>query len=82
MTAGKWRHTRLKVIPEPKQGTRTVFITDNTDPDFVYVQGDSPAGRSFECGRCGRPLIVGVERNQVRNVVLRCPQCGSYNDMS
>jgi DNA-directed RNA polymerase subunit RPC12/RpoP len=69
----------LQVIPEPEAGTRSVFITDNTDPDFIFVQG-SLEDIEYTCGNCGRVLMRGVAPGQVINVVLRCPRCGQFND--
>jgi DNA-directed RNA polymerase subunit RPC12/RpoP len=75
------RHVPLRVIPEPKEGTRTVFVTDRQDKEFVFMQGQDPRVRlSLDCGNCGKPLIIGVPRMKIVNVVLRCPNCGSYNE--
>lgn len=72
-------HFQLRVIPEPKPGTRSVIISASTDPDFVFMQG-ALEGIEFGCGNCGRILMRGVAPGQVVNVVLKCPSCGHFND--
>lgn len=77
------RHIRLKVIPEPDEGTRSVFITDSTEREFVFIRGvgeGKTANLSLDCGKCGKPLIQDLKRDQIRWIVLRCPRCGTYND--
>jgi DNA-directed RNA polymerase subunit RPC12/RpoP len=75
------KHVPLRVIPEPEEGTRSVLITDSKDEDFVFIRGEDPRVRlSLDCGNCGKPLIIGIPRMKIINVVFQCPRCGSYND--
>lgn len=69
----------LRIIPEPKEGTRTVFNAASADSDFVFVEG-ALEGIEYACGNCGRTLMRGVARGQISNVVLCCPTCGQFND--
>jgi predicted RNA-binding Zn-ribbon protein involved in translation (DUF1610 family) len=74
------RHIRLRSIPRPIDGTRTVFTAGDDAPKrFTFIRGDSP-GLSFDCAKCGTPLMIDVERGQVTNIVLRCNNCGTYNE--
>lgn len=70
-------HVPLRVIPQPSNGARSVLVLDS--PGTVFVKGEGPAV-SYECGTCGSPLLVDVKAEQVRNVVLLCANCGSYNE--
>ena len=66
----------LKVIPEPTS-SRAVF--EKTTKGTVLFQGfDTNIG--LTCGTCGSVLVAGMEREQIRNIVLRCNQCGAFND--
>jgi DNA-directed RNA polymerase subunit RPC12/RpoP len=33
------------------------------------------------CGGCGAKLVEGVVENEIRNIVIRCPICESYNEV-
>lgn len=78
----------LRVIPEPKEGTRTVFYRPLGEPDssvfFIVtdVANTSPEKIDYVCGKCGTPLITGAREGQFKNLVLHCNQCESYNDMA
>jgi predicted RNA-binding Zn-ribbon protein involved in translation (DUF1610 family) len=39
-----------------------------------------PSRVSFDCGKCGKPLILDMAPGQVRQIVFKCPRCGSFND--
>ena len=72
----KKRRIRLMVIPEPEPNTRSVLIY--TGDGTVMIQG---AGNiTMECGQCGVPLIQGVNVSQVQSMVLKCPNCGAFNE--
>jgi DNA-directed RNA polymerase subunit RPC12/RpoP len=82
MPSSPIRRIRLRVIPEPKQGSRSVFVTDNKSPDFVFINGQSPRTNRYDCGRCGKALMLNIDKNSVSNIVIKCPRCGSFNDIS
>lgn len=71
------RHVQLAVIPEPDPGTRSVI--EKTSGDTVIFLGGS-GGDSLDCGSCGAPLAVRVDRGQFVSIVLRCNNCASFND--
>lgn len=70
-------HIRLKVIPEPAPNTKAVF--EKLGSGTVLINGFD-TGISYDCGTCGEPLMRGVQKGQVRGIVLRCGACCSYND--
>lgn len=70
-------HVPLRVIPEPDPGTRAGldFIGEGSLAIVGYE-----TGLSFDCGKCGAPLMRGVRRGQIRGAVLRCNACGAHNE--
>jgi DNA-directed RNA polymerase subunit RPC12/RpoP len=74
-----WNHIALPVIPEPEPDTRSNLVTDSTDPEFIFVANDETSD-SYDCGSCGRALMRGIRDDQVRNMVLKCPACGAFNE--
>jgi len=70
-------HLRLKVIPEPAPGTRAVF--EHAGEGTVFFVGEV-VGLSLDCGKCGSPLVQGLNREQVMGIVLHCKSCGAYNN--
>lgn len=67
----------LRVVPEPPEKTRTVLYL--TSPGTIFVRGEGP-GMSFDCGYCGSPLLMDIREEQVANLVMRCANCGLYNE--
>jgi hypothetical protein len=54
-------------------GAETIYIDGSHD-------GSEKPSLSQDCGACGAPLIVGVSRGAITDLVLRCPACGAFND--
>lgn len=67
----------LKVIPEPDPGSRSVFIK-NGEGSIIFSGRETEI--SLDCGQCGASLVVGLKQEQIRSIVLRCNQCGAFND--
>jgi DNA-directed RNA polymerase subunit RPC12/RpoP len=67
---------KLKTIPEPKKGTRTVFAS-KTLP-VIRSKGGNTA---YLCGNCGAKLGENIIEGKFKNVVLKCPTCNLYNDV-
>jgi len=65
---------KLKIIPKPPEGTRTV-IESNVSPAFK-----SEGNVDYICGNCGALIAEKVRRGQIRNIVVLCPKCGHYNE--
>jgi len=70
------RHIRLAVIPEPEPNTRTVLLY--TGEGTVVIRGSGPV--TMDCGNCGAVLAQNVEMGQLQNLVLRCKNCGAFNE--
>ncbi len=68
------KHFRLKVIPEPAEGTRAI-IAAPTAPAIKGPDSENDA----QCGQCGTALIVGIPIENIQGMVIRCPQCGAHN---
>jgi hypothetical protein len=68
----------LKVIPEPDPDTRTVFIYDG---EGTVVFTGYQVGLALACGSCHSHLVVGMPRENIQNIVIRCKKCGSYNEV-
>jgi hypothetical protein len=73
---------RMRVIPKPAAGTRTVLVQagpdDGADCRPMFT---GPSDVDQLCGTCGRILVQGVPLGQLRSTVLRCRRCGSCNDL-
>lgn len=65
---------KLKVVPEPAKGTAAIIQGDKSP----LLRGEGQF--NYLCGKCGAILLKGIEKGQVRGIVLRCPKCGSFND--
>ncbi len=70
---------RLRVIPEPEEGTRAILVKGGDEEGTVYIRGEH-TGRVHVCGACDAPLMEGVSREQVGDAVLQCPACGAFNE--
>lgn len=68
----------LKVISEPDPNTRSVFIYDGEGT--VAFRGYQ-VGLALVCGSCKSHLVVGISRENIQNIVIRCKKCGSYNEV-
>jgi phage FluMu protein Com len=67
----------LRIIPAPQPDTRVVFEIRGLFP-ALKGQGET----DLICGECGQVLIEGVGSDAViKNVVLKCPNCGKYNEI-
>ncbi len=68
----------LEVIPKPLENTRSVIEFENIGN---RITGESADGVTLICGECGSILVEKLNRNQIRNIVIRCPSCKSYNNV-
>lgn len=67
---------KLEIIPKPEEGTRAVLTKDMEEP---YFKGDGDI--DLACGNCNAILAEGVLEGTLRNLVLYCNKCGSYNNI-
>ena len=67
---------KLKIIPKPSEGTRTV-VKPKAGPAF---KGDGKT--DYICGQCGAVLAEKMRRGevQIKNIVVCCPKCEEYNE--
>jgi hypothetical protein len=70
------RRVRLRVIPEPSPGTRSILRVGGKGTVLMKGGGDA----ILECGNCGVPLLVDVWVSHVRGIVAVCPSCESFNE--
>lgn len=68
----------LKVIPEPDPDTRSVFIYKG---EGTIVFTGYQVGLALLCGNCKSQLVVGIPRDVIHNVVIRCQGCDAYNEV-
>jgi hypothetical protein len=68
----------LNVIPEPDPNTRSVFIY-NGEGTTVFTGYE--VGVALICEKCKSNLVVGIPRNNIRNIVIRCNGCGAFNEV-
>ena len=66
----------LKVISAPKEGTQTV-LTAHDESYTVVIRGRGDV--DLICGNCFSVLAEEVQTNTIKNFVLLCSKCGSYN---
>jgi len=67
----------LKLIPEPDPNTRAVFIYSG---EGTIVFTGYEVGLALACGGCKSHLVVGIPRENMKNIVIRCKNCGFYNE--
>lgn len=72
------RIIRLHVIPEPAPRTRSVI--NRQGEGTVIFRSDQGPNTTLVCGKCAAPLAERMLVNQLQGMVLRCNQCGSYNE--
>lgn len=66
---------KMKLIPEPSPGTRTVLVKTTAGP---FMKGDGP--RSYRCGTCNATLLRNVGHDQIQHIVFKC-LCGAFNEI-
>jgi DNA-directed RNA polymerase subunit RPC12/RpoP len=67
---------KLKIIPEPKDGAKTVYAS-KTLPVIKSKGGKD----NYLCGNCGAKVGATIIEGKFKNVVLKCPTCGQYNEI-
>ena len=64
---------KLTIIPEPVLGTASVLAPTK----LPAIKGDGPD--NLLCGSCGSTLCENIGRDQIQNMVFKCPNCGLFN---
>jgi len=72
---------QLEVIAEPDQGTASVMILTNPNHSsptpFAVIAGDG--NTDYVCGGCKAVLATRAKRGQIKDMVIKCLNCGSFN---
>lgn len=66
---------KAKIIPEPSEGTRTILAP----PEAPAIRGDGDL--TILCGACNIAICQNIIPGQVENIVVKCPNCGKFNDI-
>ena len=79
---GNWRKyhldVRLRIIPEPQPQTRAI-LEPKVGEVLPVIKGNG--NLNLLCGNCGAILIEGIDKGQIRNIVIHCPICRFYNNI-
>ncbi|MYD65444.1 MAG: hypothetical protein F4X26_05620 [Chloroflexi bacterium] len=65
------------VVVELPEGGKPRIILDRDELPLLRRDGDT----EYRCGACDVVLAEQVWQWEVRNLVLRCPSCGAYNEV-
>ena len=65
------------VVIELPEGGKPRIILDREELPMLRRDGDT----DYRCGSCDVVLAEQVWAWEVRNVVFRCPSCGSLNEV-
>lgn len=68
----------LNVIHEPDPDTRSVFIREG---EGTIIFAGYEVGLALLCGKCKSQLIVGIPKENIHNIVMRCNKCGAFNEV-
>ena len=71
------QEVRLRVIPEPEPGSRSLFVYQG---EGTVCFRSYQVGLALCCGRCGAHLVVGLYRGQLQDLVFKCKACGAFNE--
>jgi len=68
----------LGVIPEPDPNSRAIFFYEG---EGTVVFSGYDVGLALTCGKCASELVTGVRRDAIQGVVIRCKNCGAFNEV-
>jgi len=67
----------LRVIPAPPPKTRSVLVQQGKIP---ALRGEG--NLDLTCGKCAQVLVEDAGKGiLLKNLVIRCPNCKSYNEI-
>ena len=67
----EWRTLKLRVIPPPGIG----YVVPAQPPITVAENTNH-----YLCGQCGTLLVI-ADDDQVHGLIVRCRECGRYNEV-
>jgi hypothetical protein len=74
---------RCKTVPKPERNTKTVIGGGENYGERPLFVGQGTGFRRYSCGNCNLILVDNVGENiGLVNIVLKCPGCQSYNELS
>ena len=69
---------RGRIIPEPQPNTRTILAPRQAP----VIKGKGKGDDCILCGKCGITLVSDLDATTViKNIVIKCPDCGTFNDI-
>lgn len=71
-------HIRLKVIDDPSPEERTILIPSE---EMSVIVGNETTAPCLVCGKCGSILVKDFPPERIRNIVIQCFKCQSYNEI-
>jgi len=66
----------LPVIPKPKEGTASVIVPSEGFQGPLFKGAEDI---DLHCSSCSYKVAEGMASGQMKNMVLQCPGCRSYN---
>jgi DNA-directed RNA polymerase subunit RPC12/RpoP len=74
------RNIKLKVIPEPAPKSRVVTEPHSGEDDGE--EGDNANRVNYLCGNCNSIIAKNVIEGSMKEQVVRCNVCNSYNEFA
>ena len=71
------KRIKLNIIPEPAEGSRTIFATHDNDSLVKGIELET-----YTCGNCEFVLAENIIANTYNDIIFQCPSCKSYNEMA
>jgi hypothetical protein len=67
---------QARLVTKPAEGTKTVI----RPASLPALKDQGPV--NCLCGGCRAKIAEQVYKEQMRNVVIRCPICGNYSEVT
>jgi len=74
------RNIKLKVIPEPAPKSRVVIEAYSGEDD--NDEGNKANRVNYLCGNCNSVIAKNVVEGSMKEQVVRCNVCNSYNEFA
>jgi predicted nucleic acid-binding Zn-ribbon protein len=80
------KNIKLKVVPKPAPKTRAVLdlnsegITDFSGAD-AGEKDINVVRVNYVCGHCNSIIAENIKDGALKDVVVKCNSCGSYNEV-
>ena len=67
----------MDIISKPEEGTASILSWAGEKGTFAVIKGEG--NDNYICGVCNNVICQNVNRGQISNLVIICPNCGNYN---